>query len=264
MARPWRLIVHGAGAGPWNMGADEALLASARARGEAALRLYRWSGPWLSLGYGQRLEPPRREACRAAGVSLVRRATGGRAVLHGADLTYAVVAPASWLPSGLRATYALIGGALEAALRGLGVAAERHADPGPAGAAFDCFASPAADELSAGGRKLVGSAQRRTSSEVLQHGSLRLAPDAPAARGAAGLTEGATSLRELGCEAAPEAVEAALVQAFAAALGACFARSDLRPDEVRAARQRPAEGPPSLFLPLPAGGASPGESQGTF
>ena len=69
MATRWRLLRDGAAAGPWNMGVDEALLASAIADGRPALRLYRWDGPWLSLGYGQALAVERRKACIAAGVA---------------------------------------------------------------------------------------------------------------------------------------------------------------------------------------------------
>ena len=116
-------------------------------------------------------------ACAEAGVGVVRRATGGLAVLHGADLTYAVAAPEALLPAGLRPTYEALGAALLAALRVLGVDAQRSAaasaGAGPGG--FDCFAEPVADELCVGGRKLVGSAQRRGAGGVLQHGSLRLA-----------------------------------------------------------------------------------------
>ncbi len=83
MPRAWRLLLDDAGSGFWNMAVDQALLESASLDGVASLRLYTWQGPWLSLGYGQRLEEERRAACDAAGVGVVRRVTGGRAVLHG-------------------------------------------------------------------------------------------------------------------------------------------------------------------------------------
>ena len=92
MSLAWRLIEDGPGSGGWNMGVDEALLASAVA-GRATLRLYSWDGPWLSLGYGQPSRGDLRSACLEAGVGMVRRVTGGRAVLHGSDLTYAIAAP---------------------------------------------------------------------------------------------------------------------------------------------------------------------------
>jgi lipoate-protein ligase A len=258
MPRRWRLLLDGPAGGIWNMGVDEALLASAAGSGMPTLRLYAWQGPWLSLGYGQRLGAERLAACAAAGVGVVRRATGGLAVLHGADLTYAVAAPERLLPAGLRPTYEILATALLAALRSLGVDAQRsaaaaaHAGPG----GFDCFAEPAADELCVGGRKLVGSAQRRGSGGVLQHGSLRLAPDPDAARRVTGLGgAGATSLQELGCSIALERLHSALIEAFAAALDARLERGVLAPSEASLAAQRGTD-------PLRAlGRFAPGDSQ---
>jgi lipoate-protein ligase A len=240
----WRLLLDGLAAGSWNMGVDEALLASAVEGGVPTLRLYAWQGPWLSLGYGQRLGAERLAACAEAGVGVVRRVTGGLAVLHGADLTYAVAAPERLLPAGLRPTYEILAAALQGALRSLGVDAQRSAAPpggaGPGG--FDCFAEPAADELCVGGRKLVGSAQRRGGGGVLQHGSLRLAPDPGPARYATGLGgAGATSLQELGCRIASERLHSVLIEAFGAALDARFERGVLTLAETALAAQRGAD-----------------------
>lgn len=228
-AARWRLLLDGPAAGPWNMGVDEALLVRAQAAAAhtphpgpvATLRLYRWQGPWLSLGYGQRLDEERREACEAAGVGVVQRATGGLAVLHGADLTYSVTAPADLLPPGLQGSYGLVADALCRAFARLGVALERLSRPArPQARGFDCFAVPAQDELLAGGRKLVGSAQRRAGGAVLQHGSIRLAPDPPTAACAAGLVaRQATSLAELGVEPDGPALVEALVGGFSQVLG---------------------------------------------
>jgi lipoate-protein ligase A len=235
----WRLLLDGPGAGPWNMAVDEALLRSAQRGAAPTLRFYSWDGAWLSLGFAQKLDAPRRAACRAAGVGIVRRATGGRAVLHGADLTYAVAAPVAALPPGLDATYARIGSALRQALAQLGVPAEPAAagpeSPGAGG--FDCFQSPAAHEICARGRKLAGSAQRRAAGGVLQHGSLRVGPDSQAARAAAGLLqEGATSLAELGFAPAPERLLAACIAAFESVLPARLVEGRL--DEVELAEAR--------------------------
>jgi lipoate-protein ligase A len=253
VARRWRLLIDGAGV-------DEALLASARSGGPPTLRLYGWDAPWLSLGYAQRWQVGLRERCARAGVGLVRRVTGGRAVLHGADLTYAVAAPESALPDGLRATYALLASALLDALAELGVRAERSRAPGASASdrAFDCFSAPAAEELCAAGRKLVGSAQRRGGGGVLQHGSLRLAPDPPLARAAAGLVGGsATSLRELGCLAPLETVREHIADALSRHLGVAFERGVLSPLEATWAADR-GEDPPRLPT-----GLSLGDSQET-
>jgi lipoate-protein ligase A len=218
------------------MGVDEALLASAAAGGPPTLRLFCWQGAWLSLGYAQALAAARRQACREAGVAWVRRATGGAAVLHGQDLTYAVAAPAALLPGGLRETYDLLAEGVRLALAALGVDAQPGRGPeGPRG--FDCFAAPAGHELCVDGRKLVGSAQRRAGGAVLQHGSLRLRPDPPAVREAADLGAG-TSLREAGCQADLEAVCGALESGLAGALGVAFQPGGLTPEEVRAAASR--------------------------
>jgi len=217
------------------MGVDEALLASVLRGGPPTLRFYTWEGAWLSLGYGQRSGAARRAACARAGVGVVRRPTGGRAVLHGGDLTYALAAPAALLPAELRACYGLVAEALLAGLRALGAEAERvpALAPAPGHGAFDCFARPAPDELCARGRKLVGSAQRRTRGGILQHGSIRVLPDAAEARAAAGLARGAaTSLWELGIRHSLETVRGCLVEAFQAALGARFQGREL------AARER--------------------------
>ncbi len=259
MARRWRLLLDAAGPGPWNMGVDEALLATATAGGEPTLRLYGWDGAWLSLGYGQPEAQGLLEACANAGVGVVRRATGGRAVLHGGDLTYALTAPEALLPPGLEATYRLVNGALASALNQLGVAVT----PGPGGASaglssgFDCFAEPGLDALYADGRKLVGSAQRRRRGGVLQHGSIRRVPDPEPERRAAGLDpEASTSLQELGCGVPARELREACIEALASALAARFSPGRLLPAESRLAAQRgrlPLRDPRAARASTPAG-----------
>ena len=245
MSTRWRLLSDAASSGPWNMGVDEALLATAAAGGPPSLRLYGWDGPWLSLGYAQRLGKAREESCRRAGVGIVKRATGGRAVLHGADLTYAVAAPEALLPQSLEASYACIALGLQRALGAIGVTVESARRPTANGTAagFDCFAEPVQHELCARGRKLVGSAQRRAHGAVLQHGSIRLAPDpAPAASAAGVEAAAATSLLELGCEASLDAVREALANALSAVLEAELEEGRLSPAELAFARRKGAAG----------------------
>jgi lipoate-protein ligase A len=222
------------------MGVDEALLASA-IEGVATLRFYGWDGSWLSLGYSQQLDPRRIARCAEVGVGIVRRATGGGAVLHGADLTYCVAAPEQMLPGGLRGSYCLVADALIAGLRSLGVAVSRTAAPsGAAGSrSFDCFAVSAEDEICAMGRKLVGSAQRRARGGVLQHGSIRLDPDPPEAIRAVGFAPGvATSLAELGVRVSRADVQNALTVAFQSVLGASLEESVLSASERLSAERR--------------------------
>jgi lipoate-protein ligase A len=176
MAPSWRLLLDLEGRPGWqNMAVDQALLARA-GRGERWLRLYRWAPHCLSFG---RHEPALRRYDRgrieSLGLDVVRRPTGGRAVWHAEELTYAVAAPSAPLGS-LRQAYEEIHRMLLAALRRLGVGAELAppGEPAPVGAGA-CFAAPAGGEITVRGRKLVGSAQLREGEALLQHGSVLLA-----------------------------------------------------------------------------------------
>lgn len=240
---PWRLIQSCDADGPFNMGLDEALLRSASEQGVATLRLYTWAGPWVSLGYAQRrLDPERISACREQGVGIVRRTTGGRAVLHGRDLGYSMAAPEGLLRPGLRNSYDQVATALLAAIRSLGAsAASRVSAPkgAPSSNRFDCFAAPAGAEIVVGAGKLVGSAQRRRGGAVLQHGSIRISADLPAVAAAAGIDPGVSiSLAQLDIEAGEEALREALVPCFAKVLGARFSLAEPLPAELEQARAR--------------------------
>ncbi|MBA2571968.1 MAG: lipoate--protein ligase family protein [Gemmatimonadetes bacterium] len=181
MSRPiWRLLDTLPAPGAWNMAVDEALLASVREGGLPTLRFYRWSPACLSLGRNQ---PARDrynlEAIQTRGLDVVRRPTGGRAVMHDRELTYSLAVPDGLLGSP-RATYAAVNRALAAGLRRLGVPAELAPRGGgrvPAPSLAPCFKEPVEGEIVAGGRKLVGSAQYRKDGVVLQHGSLLLDGD---------------------------------------------------------------------------------------
>ena len=172
----WRLWLDLDGRPGWeNMALDQAMLDRA-GRGETWLRLYRWAPHCLSFG---RHEPALRRYDRGRIESLyldvVRRPTGGRAVWHAEELTYAIAAPCEEL-GGLRQAYHEIHAMLLDGLARLGIAgalapAGRPVGPG-AGA---CFASPAGGEVMVGGRKAVGSAQLREGAGLLQHGSILLA-----------------------------------------------------------------------------------------
>ena len=160
------------------MALDEALMARARRTGEAVLRVYAWSRPTLSLGRNQRAAGLYDELSLAErGIGVVRRPTGGRALLHHREVTYSVTAPCA--PSGtLHAEYTRINALLSSALAALGVpvvvaAPARSATP----SAAPCFAEPARGELTLDGRKLVGSAQWRERGALLQHGSILVDDD---------------------------------------------------------------------------------------
>ncbi|MEP6494017.1 MAG: lipoate--protein ligase family protein [bacterium] len=180
MSRPlWRLVVTPPALGTENMALDEALMERARETGEWVMRVYSWRTPTVSLGRNQsargRYDLGR---IRDLGYGVVRRPTGGRAILHSREITYSVTAPVSDAGD-LMPSYFRINALLVQALRALGVNAEvatptaRPAAPGMA----PCFDHPSAGELTVGGRKLAGSAQWRANGALLQHGSILIADD---------------------------------------------------------------------------------------
>lgn len=170
------MLDSGTADGATNMATDHALLERAATSGEAVLRIYGWARPTLSFGMHERARVTP-ASLATHGVDVVRRPTGGRALLHDREVTYSVTAPAAGI--GLGESYRAINALLLAALSRLGVhatEAERRARASaPDGAA--CFAEPNVGELTVGGRKLVGSAQRRDQGALLQHGSILLADD---------------------------------------------------------------------------------------
>jgi lipoyl(octanoyl) transferase len=197
-----RLIIDPAAPGAWNMAVDEALLHDAAESGLGTLRFYAWSEPTLSLGYFQRvLDRDQHAASRQC--ALVRRQTGGGAILHDREITYSLVLPASHpLARSAPELYAAAHDAVIAvlsplALRGSGYKLLRldgSTQNAERGGPFLCFQRRAAgdvlligqpdqarsatqspqEERSALGTKVLGSAQRRLGGALLQHGSLLL------------------------------------------------------------------------------------------
>lgn len=174
-----RLLTDGPLSGVRNMAVDEALMRSAQREGRVTLRFYQWEPGCLSFGRNQAARGAYDgEAAEARGIDVVRRPTGGRAVYHHRELTYSVTAPASTWGS-LRDTYCRINRALAAGLGAIGVpaacaGAELPAGRAPRPTARACFRDPLPGEVTAAGRKLVGSAQWRDGGALLQHGSLLL------------------------------------------------------------------------------------------
>lgn len=181
----WRLINSGFQAGAMNMALDEALL-QAVASGDSlpVLRFYRWRPATLSLGYGQSLAADvDLEVCRQAGLDVVRRSTGGRAVLHDQEVTYAVIAPlnAGLFGGSVLDCYRVISEVLQQTLVKLDLPAQLV--PGkPRGGHQNavkavCFSAPSQYELVIEGRKVAGSAQKRHGQAFLQHGSIPIDMD---------------------------------------------------------------------------------------
>jgi len=177
--RQWHLIYDTPTDGIYNMAVDESILTSVQ-MGEAppTLRLYAWSPPYLSLGYGQPVSDVDLERLDTLGWGLVRRMTGGRAILHTDELTYSLSLPANddIAAGGVIESYRRISKALLAGLENLGLQsqADKKADDVKLTGAV-CFESPSHYEITtSGGRKLIGSAQMRRKDGLLQHGTLPL------------------------------------------------------------------------------------------
>jgi lipoyl(octanoyl) transferase len=268
----WRLIEDGYHDGAWNMAVDEALMVAV-AHGEAppTLRLYGWRPAAVSLGYFQAADEGLDHAEIARlGFGLVRRPTGGRAILHDDEVTYSVTIPEAEVPHGhsVMASYRVISRGVEAGLQLLGVGAQL-VDKRPAGAEASpdaagdghaatgtapaktglptvCFAKASRCDMVVDGRKIVGSAQVRRQGAILQHGSVPMTIDLGAhgavMPGVAGKPE---ELSGAACGVAdalgrpiafPELCEA-IVEGFREALEITFARGDLSAGEQEQAEQ---------------------------
>ncbi len=181
----WRLIISKPLEGAWNMAVDEAILESVGAKLVApTLRLYAWQPPCLSLGYAQPVSDVDQPALERWGWQLVRRISGGRAVLHTDELTYSVIAPLhnDRVAGSVLESYRRLAQALLKALYLLGLGARSEEKyPNPSGSQENnpvCFDVPSKYEVvTADGKKIIGSAQARRLSGVLQHGSLPLTGD---------------------------------------------------------------------------------------
>jgi len=180
----WRLLRTFPAQGAWNMAVDEAILESAGTGAvPPTIRLYAWSPPCLSLGYAQTTSDVNFESLNSFGWDIVRRPTGGRAILHTDELTYSV--------SGMNLEPQLVGSVLESyqrlslglleALRLMGIEADtpKLSSDSNSNSNFNpvCFEVPSNYEITVAGKKLIGSAQARRKSGVLQHGSLPLFGD---------------------------------------------------------------------------------------
>ncbi|NUP99834.1 MAG: lipoate--protein ligase family protein [Armatimonadetes bacterium] len=190
------------------------------------LRLYSWQPAAVSLGFGQRSAEIDREGCRRHGIDVTRRITGGRAVLHQAELTYAVVVEAERLRVGksVARAYQLLTAPLIAALRAVGVEASCSPRTGPLTDRDPaCFATAIGGDLSVGGRKLVGSAQCHKFGGILQHGALPLRIDesllTACLKRPPGATRQWTCLEELRVELTAELFAAPLAEAYTELLG---------------------------------------------
>jgi lipoate-protein ligase A len=233
---------------------DEAILTAViEEDSPPTLRFYAWSPPCLSLGRNQPLADADLAACRALGIDVVRRPSGGRAILHTDELTYAVMMlqtdPRS--AGGVLSSYRRLSQGLLAGLRRLGVDANQAGGQKKGEPTAICFETPSDYEITVGGRKLVGSAQWRAQGGVLQHGSLPLYGDLgrivacltleqeERARQRACLQSRALTLEEArGRPVTFEETAQALAEGFAQTLNLSLAPGELRAEERAAAAAR--------------------------
>jgi lipoate-protein ligase A len=259
----WRLIETPPASGAWNMAVDEAIL-EAVGRGDvpATLRLYAWEPACLSIGYAQSTSDVDLEALDDFGWDLVRRPTGGRAILHTDELTYAVIGPKNdpRLTGSVVDSYQKISRALLHAIKLLEVNADtfevqdldlKESDQIRKTQNPVCFEVPSNYEITVGGKKLIGSAQARRKGGVLQHGSLPLGgdltrvtrvldfPDQDARSDAAArlLDRAATMEHILGYDTPWESVVQAFTTAFGEALQLNLQETDLTKTELDRANE---------------------------
>ena len=180
--KTWHLIVdEEPGKGSYNMAVDEFLFSSLTDVPETFVRFYQWRRPTASLGYTQKVENViDLEYCRMNGIDVVRRITGGKLVLHHQEVTYSVCSSdvETFTPT-LAGSYRLISSGLMRGLEMMGLKPS-PAERAPAFYAkgnLPCFSHAARDEVELGGKKIIGSAQKRSGSKFLQHGSIPVAHD---------------------------------------------------------------------------------------
>lgn len=265
----WRLLCTAPCDGATNMAVDEAiLLAIAEGRARPTLRFFAWEPPCLSLGYAQPVADVDPSRLAAHGWHLVRRPTGGRAILHTDELTYSVIAPMDEprVLGGVVESYRQLSAGLLRGLAWLGASvraekrteddptvhrpAERSSITNPV-----CFEVPSDYEITAGGKKLLGSAQVRKRGVVLQHGTLPLVGDiaricdalrfeseAERTRARERVRQRATTLAEaLGVAVSWDEAAAAMARGFAGALHLRFEQDELSAREQEDAARLRAE-----------------------
>ncbi|MEK7741570.1 MAG: biotin/lipoate A/B protein ligase family protein [Nitrospirota bacterium] len=188
--KTWRLINSGPGSASYNMALDEAIAISVRKGSSApALRLYSWDRPSATLGCFQKISDIDTEYCRDASIPVVRRPTGGRAILHNKELTYSfsVKTDNDLFSKGIFDSYKKISAAFYLALSKIGLLPElkliretrhlsliTHHSKSPL-----CFQSASYGEITINGKKVIGSAQKRWTDGLLQQGSIPYHIDEP-------------------------------------------------------------------------------------
>jgi lipoate-protein ligase A len=182
MNKEWHLIIDGnPQKGSWNMAVDDFLFRSLGEEPATYLRFYQWKNPTVSIGYSQKVDKVvNRDFCIANGIEIVRRITGGKLVLHHKEVTYCVCSSDTDIFSRkLMDSYKLISEALKKGLQAMGIESNlaKETPSRYARGILPCFSHPARDEIEMEGKKIIGSAQKRTRNKFIQHGSIPLEKD---------------------------------------------------------------------------------------
>ncbi|MGB1249343.1 MAG: lipoate--protein ligase family protein [Candidatus Promineifilaceae bacterium] len=251
----WRLLIHESADGASNMAIDQAIGDAVRTgRSLPTLRFYRWQPACISLGQSQSADLLDQSRCATFGWQIVRRATGGRTVLHADELTYSIAIPQTdpRAKGGVLQSYQRLSLGLQAGLTLAGLAPQRAQKDSAVSVPNDaaCFNTASVYELLVAGRKLIGSAQMRSRGLVLQHGSLPLRGDITRLIDGLNLDAGqrlaakqrllaqAITLSEaMGCEINSADLVTHLTNGFASALNIDFVSSQLSDDEQAHAAQ---------------------------
>lgn len=253
----WRLIISAPAHGAWNMAVDEAILEAAISRKVLpTLRLYAWEPACLSLGLAQPSSDVDLDILARYGWDLVRRPTGGRAILHVDEITYSVAArdDEPRVTGGVLESYRRLSQALLSALQNLHLDAQADKEyalaPGISPNGAVCFEVPSNYEITVYGKKLVGSAQARRKEGVLQHGSLPLSGDLTRItkvlrypdeitreKAAQRLLTHAANVEMLGKQISWEAAAESFQKAFSESLDLVLQEEDLTPAELKRAME---------------------------
>jgi lipoate-protein ligase A len=254
----WRLIENNTNNAFYNMAVDEAIMIlHSQNKVPPTLRFYSWEPAALSLGYFQKAKTDiDYQNCQDQGIDLVRRLTGGRAILHDQELTYSLIIREDYnlLADSIEKSYQQISSGLVKGLQNLGIPAELKAvergKKAPTGHSAACFDAPSWYEVILDNKKLIGSAQRRKNNVILQHGSLPLVievdkifrllnysseQDRKKARRI--FSAKSTSLNKAGYNFSHCELEKALSEGLAQALEIEFKRGELTPPEIKLAQK---------------------------
>ena len=179
MKKEWQLILDKTPQkGSWNMAVDDYMFRSLGDEPSTYLRFYRWESPTVSIGYSQKVgEIVDLDFCRENGIDIVRRITGGKLVLHHQEVTYSICSSDTDIFSRkLMDSYRLISEALKRGLQEMGIESNlaKETSSSYSRGKLPCFSRPARDEIEREGKKIIGSAQKRTGKKFIQHGSIPL------------------------------------------------------------------------------------------